>query len=33
MLSLFFVDDLPDTAGHSYEFQGDDAVHAVKVLG
>ena len=32
MLSLFFVDDLPDTAGHSYEFQGDDAVHAVKVL-
>ena len=32
MLSLFFVDDLPDTAGHNYEFQGDDAVHAVKVL-
>ncbi|MEN9454024.1 MAG: hypothetical protein RLZZ19_511, partial [Actinomycetota bacterium] len=25
MLSLFFVDDLPDTAGHNYEFQGDDA--------
>jgi len=32
MLSLFFVDDLPDTAGHNYEFRGDDAVHAVKVL-
>jgi 16S rRNA (uracil1498-N3)-methyltransferase len=32
MLSLFFVDDLPQSVGHSYEFQGDDAVHAVKVL-
>jgi 16S rRNA (uracil1498-N3)-methyltransferase len=32
MLTLFFVDDLPTTVGESYEFQNDDALHAVRVL-
>jgi 16S rRNA (uracil1498-N3)-methyltransferase len=32
MLTLFFVDDLPRTIGESYEFQNDDALHAVRVL-
>lgn len=32
MLTLFFVEDLPTTAGESYEFQNDDALHAVRVL-
>lgn len=32
MLTLFFVEDLPTTVGESYDFQNDDAVHAVRVL-
>jgi len=32
MLTLFFVKDLPTTVGESYEFQNDDALHAVRVL-
>jgi 16S rRNA (uracil1498-N3)-methyltransferase len=32
MLTLFFVDDLPTTVGESYQFQNDDALHAVRVL-
>jgi 16S rRNA (uracil1498-N3)-methyltransferase len=32
MLTLFFVEDLPTTVGESYEFQNDDALHAVRVL-
>ena len=32
MLTLFFVDDLPTAAGLIYEFDGDDAHHAIKVL-
>jgi 16S rRNA (uracil1498-N3)-methyltransferase len=32
MLTLFFVDDLPTTVGESYEFQNEDALHAVRVL-
>jgi 16S rRNA (uracil1498-N3)-methyltransferase len=32
MLTLFFVDDLPTTVGASYEFNNDDANHAVRVL-
>ena len=32
MLTLFFVDDLPAAAGLIYEFDGDDAHHAIKVL-
>ena len=32
MLTLFFVDDLPTTIGENYEFQNDDALHAVRVL-
>ena len=32
MLTLFFVDDLPTGAGVRYEFNNDDAHHAVKVL-
>ncbi len=32
MLTLFFVDDLPTTAGSSYEFDSEDAHHAIKVL-
>ncbi len=32
MLTLFFVDDLPTTVGANYEFDGEDAFHAIKVL-
>ncbi len=32
MLTLFFVDDLPTSAGALYEFQNEDALHAVRVL-
>ena len=32
MLTLFFVKDLPTTVGESYDFQNDDALHAVRVL-
>ena len=32
MLTLFFVEDLPTTVGATYEFDGEDAFHAVKVL-
>jgi 16S rRNA (uracil1498-N3)-methyltransferase len=32
MLTLFFVDDLPKGAGVRYEFNNDDAHHAIKVL-
>ena len=32
MLTLFFVDDLPTTVGASYEFDSEDAHHAIKVL-
>ena len=32
MLTLFFVDDLPTVVGTTYEFSGDDALHAIKVL-
>ena len=32
MLTLFFVEDLPTTVGASYEFDSDDAHHAIKVL-
>lgn len=32
MLTLFFVDDLPTTVGSSYEFDSEDAHHAIKVL-
>jgi 16S rRNA (uracil1498-N3)-methyltransferase len=32
MLSLFFVADLPTTVGSTYEFAGDDAGHAIRVL-
>jgi len=32
MLSLFFVQDLPTTVGSSFEFAGDDAQHAIRVL-
>ena len=32
MLTLFFVEDLPRIVGESYEFQNDDALHAVRVL-
>jgi 16S rRNA (uracil1498-N3)-methyltransferase len=32
MLTLFFVDDLPAAAGLIYEFDGEDAHHAIKVL-
>ena len=32
MLTLFFVDDLPQGAGVRYEFNNDDAHHAIKVL-
>ena len=32
MLTLFFVDDLPTTVGSIYEFDNDDAVHAIRVL-
>ena len=32
MLSLFFVADLPTAVGSTYEFGGDDAGHAIRVL-
>lgn len=32
MLTLFFVDDLPTTVGTAYEFDSEDAFHAIKVL-
>ena len=32
MLTLFFVDDLPTTVGTTYEFDSEDAFHAIKVL-
>jgi 16S rRNA (uracil1498-N3)-methyltransferase len=32
MLTLFFVPDLPTAVGSSYEFGGDDAGHAIRVL-
>jgi 16S rRNA (uracil1498-N3)-methyltransferase len=32
MLTLFFVDDLPTTVGSTYEFDSEDAFHAIKVL-
>ena len=32
MFTLFFVDDLPTTVGHNYEFANDDANHAIRVL-
>ena len=32
MRTLFFVDDLPTTVGQIYEFNNDDANHAVRVL-
>jgi len=32
MLTLFFVEDLPTTPGATYEFNNDDALHAIRVL-
>ena len=32
MLTLFFVEDLPRKVGSSYEFDSDDAQHAIRVL-
>jgi 16S rRNA (uracil1498-N3)-methyltransferase len=32
MLTLFFVDDLPVKVGQSYEFDNEDANHAIRVL-
>lgn len=32
MLTLFFVEDLPTTSGAIYDFDGEDAHHAVRVL-
>ena len=32
MLTLFFVDDLPTELGARYEFNNDDALHAIRVL-
>jgi 16S rRNA (uracil1498-N3)-methyltransferase len=32
MLNLFFVPDLTTTVGSTYEFAGDDAGHAIRVL-
>jgi 16S rRNA (uracil1498-N3)-methyltransferase len=32
MLSLFFVSDLPTQVGQVYQFEGDDALHAIRVL-
>lgn len=32
MLTLFFVEDLPTTVGATYEFNNDDALHAIRVL-
>ena len=32
MLTLFFVEDLPITIGATYEFNNEDALHAIRVL-
>ena len=32
MFTLFFVDELPTTMGGLYEFENDDANHAIRVL-
>ena len=32
MLTLFFVEDLPTKVGSTYEFNNDDALHAIRVL-
>lgn len=32
MLTLFFVDNLPKAAGTTYEFDNEDALHAIRVL-
>lgn len=32
MLTLFFVPDLPKTVGSTYQFSGDEAAHAIRVL-
>jgi 16S rRNA (uracil1498-N3)-methyltransferase len=32
MLSLFFVTDLPTQVDQVYQFEGDDALHAIRVL-
>jgi 16S rRNA (uracil1498-N3)-methyltransferase len=32
MLTLFFVEDLPTTVGATYEFNNEDALHAIRVL-
>lgn len=32
MLTLFFVDDLPRKVGSTFEFDSDDAQHAIRVL-
>ena len=32
MQTLFFVEDLPTTVGSTYEFNNDDANHAIRVL-
>lgn len=32
MLTLFFVEDLPTKVGQSYEFNNEDATHAIRVL-
>ncbi len=32
MLTLFFVNDLPKVIGSSYQFGGEDAGHAIRVL-
>lgn len=32
MLTLFFVNDLPTKVGQSYEFNNEDANHAIRVL-
>ena len=32
MLSLFFVENLPTQVGTTYQFSGDDALHAIRVL-
>ena len=32
MLTLFFVDDLPTTVGATFEFDNEDALHAIRVL-
>ena len=32
MLTLFFVPDLPTTVGSTFEFAGEDAGHAIRVL-